>query len=77
MFTAMCHKEQQTSDNLIVKDYYFITKIFDFWTCEANTVGENSSFIFTVCVRSVPRNHFKLAYVVLQMTVKEYFETHF
>ena len=46
-------------------------------TCEANAVGENSSFTFTVCVRSVPRYHFKLAYVVLQMAVKEFFETHF
>ena len=30
-------------------------------TCEANAMGENSSFIFTVCVKSVPFNHFKLA----------------
>ena len=42
-----------------------------------NQVGENSSFIFTVCVISVPRYHLKLAYVVLQMAVKEFFETHF
>ena len=35
------------------------------------------SFIYTVCVRSVPRYNFKLAYVVLQMAVKEFFETHF
>ena len=46
-------------------------------TCEANAVGENSSFIFTVCVKSVPRYHFQLAYVVLQMAVEEFFETHF
>ena len=46
-------------------------------TCEANAVGENSSFISTVCVRSVQRYHFKLAYVVPQMAVKEFFETHF
>ena len=46
-------------------------------TCEAYAVGENSSFIFTVCVKSVPCYHFKLAYVVLQMAVKEFFETHF
>ena len=32
--------------------------------------------IFTVCVRSVPRYYFKLAYVVLQMAVKEFFETY-
>ena len=31
----------------------------------------------TVCVRSVPRYHFKLAYVILQMAIKEFFETHF
>ena len=41
-------------------------------TCEANAVGENSSFIFTVCVKSVPRYHFQLAYVVLQMSGKEF-----
>ena len=29
MFTTMCPKEQQTSDNPIVKDYCFIIKIFD------------------------------------------------
>ena len=38
---------------------------------------ENSSFIFTVCVRSVPPYHFKLAFVILQMAVKEFFEIHF
>ena len=31
---------------------------------------------FTVCIKSVPRYHFKLAFVVLQMAVKEFFETH-
>ena len=46
-------------------------------TCDANAAGENSSFIFTVCVNSVPHYHFKLAYVVLQMAGKEFFETHF
>ena len=40
-------------------------------------MGENSSFIFTVCVKSVSLYHFKLAYVVLHMAVKEFFETHF
>ena len=44
--------------------------------CEANPVGENSSFILTVCVKSVPFYHFKLAFAVLQMAVKELFETH-
>ena len=29
MFTTMCPKEQQTSNNLIVKGYCFITEIFD------------------------------------------------
>ena len=29
MFTAMCPEEQQTSDNLIVKDYFFIIEMFD------------------------------------------------
>ena len=29
MFTTMCLKEQQSSDNLIVKHYCFITDIFD------------------------------------------------
>ena len=46
-------------------------------TCEAHPMGENSSFIFTVCVKSVPLYHFKLAYLVLHMAVKEFFGTHF
>ena len=46
-------------------------------TCSANQAGENSSFIFTVCVKSVPRYHFELAYEILQMAVKEFFETDF
>ena len=29
MFTTMCPKEQQTSDNLILKDNCFIIEIFD------------------------------------------------
>ena len=29
MFTTMCPKEQQLSDNLTVKDHCFITEIFD------------------------------------------------
>ena len=32
---------------------------------------------FLVCVKSVPGYHFKLACVILQMVVKEFFETHF
>ena len=46
-------------------------------TCEADPAGENSSFIFTVCVRSVPLYHVKLACVVLHVAVKEFFESHF
>ena len=46
-------------------------------TCEAYTAGENSYFIFTVCVKSVPLYHFKLTYVFLHMATKEFFETHF
>ena len=45
--------------------------------CEANQAGENSSFIFTVCAKSVPLYHFELAYVVLHVAVKEFFEAHF
>ena len=74
MFTIMCPEEQQTSDNLIVKDYCFIIEIFD---KGPNQASENSSFIFTVCVRSVPRYHFKLTYPILHMAVKEVFETDF
>ena len=29
VFTTMCPEEQQTSDNLILKDYCFIIEIFD------------------------------------------------
>ena len=29
MFTTMCPKEQEASDDLIVKDYCFIIEIFD------------------------------------------------
>ena len=46
-------------------------------TCDANPVGENSSFIFTVCVKSVPLYHVKLAYVAIHMAVKECFEAQF
>ena len=45
-------------------------------TRRANPAGENSSFIFTVCVKSVSLYHFKLAYVVLHMAVKEFFGSH-
>ena len=46
-------------------------------TYEANPGGENSSFIFTVCVKSVPHYHFKLAHVVLYMAVKGTFRKPF
>ena len=45
-------------------------------TCEADPEGENSSFSFTVCVKSGPFYHFKLAYVFLHMAVKEFFASH-
>ena len=32
--------------------------------CEANPANENSSFIFTICLKSVPLYHFKLVYVI-------------
>ena len=43
--------------------------------CEAHPAGENDSFMFTVCVKSVSFHHFKLAYVVLHTAVKEFLET--
>ena len=46
-------------------------------TCEANPEGDSSSFIFAVCVKSIPLYHFKLAYVVLHMAVKEFFGSPF
>ena len=33
--------------------------------------------MFTVCIKSVPLYHFKLAYVALRMAVKEFFEIQF
>ena len=44
---------------------------------KANTVGENSSFIFTVCVKSVPLYHLKFTYVVLRTAVKRIFQNPF
>ena len=46
-------------------------------TCDSDPAGENSSVFFTVCVKSVPLCHFKLAYVVLHVVAKEFFETDF
>ena len=71
MFTTMCPKEQQTSDNLIVKDYCFIIEIFDKGSVKLIKRVE-IAYSFLVCVKSVPRYHFKLAYVILQMAVKEF-----
>ena len=39
MFTTMCPKEQQTSDNLIVKDYCFIIEMFDKFSFNAILKG--------------------------------------
>ena len=59
-------------------DYMIINSIIRFQrTREADAAGENSSLTFTVCVKSVALYHFKLAYVLLRMAVKEVFETHF
>ena len=46
-------------------------------TCEAYPSGEKSSFIFTVCVKSVSLYHSKLACVVLHMAVKEFLQMQF
>ena len=32
VFTTMCHKQQQNSNNLILKDYCFIIEIFDIFS---------------------------------------------
>ena len=46
--------------------------------CEANPAGENSSseYFYSLCQISSTLC-FKLAYVILHMAVKEFFETHF
>ena len=44
-------------------------------TCEVNRMGENSSFIFICYVKTVPVYDFKLVWVVLQSSVKQFFET--
>ena len=48
---------------------YVSGDVFNQRTCEANPAGENSLFIFTVCVKSVPLYNFKLCYVVLHRAV--------
>ena len=45
--------------------------------CEANAAGENSLFIFTVCVISIPLYHFKLAVVLPHLAIKKFFKAHF
>ena len=52
---------------LISKNAYDLKDLY----CEANPAGENSSFIFTVCVKSVPLYHFKLAYIQLSKNVSK------
>ena len=44
-------------------------------TCEVNRIGESSSIIFTCSVKTVPVYDFKLVWVVLHKSVKEYFKT--
>ena len=44
MFTAMCYKEQQTSDNLTVKDNCFIIEIFDKFSFSGILWGMFKSF---------------------------------
>ena len=47
MFTTMCPKEQQTSDNLIVNDNCFIIEIFD----KGNGHLENSYKNYSQCFK--------------------------
>ena len=63
-------------NNAMVVSSIFIISTFQM-TREANPAGENSSFIFIVGVKPVHIHHFKLAYVVLHIAVKEFFQTHF
>ena len=44
MFTTMCPDEQQTSDNLIVKNYCFIIEIFDTLSFSCILLGVSKSF---------------------------------
>ena len=63
-------------NNATVVSSIFITSTFHM-THEANPAGENSSFLFIVSVKPVRIYHFKLAYVVLHIAAKEFFQTHF
>ena len=67
----------QRKTNEFLDVYGRVWKFQEVSQSEANAVGENSSFIFTVCVKSVRLYHFKLAFVVLHVAVKGFFETHF
>ena len=49
-----------------------LIRAYDERTCKSNPAGENSSFTFTVSVKSVPLYHFKLAYVVLLRLSKNF-----
>ena len=44
-------------------------------TCEVNTMGENSLFIFTCYVKTVPVYDLKLVLVVLHPSVTEFFKS--
>ena len=61
MFTTMCPKEQQTSDNLIAKDYCFIIEIFDKgpvkliqWVKIAHPFLQSVSNLFHCIILSLP-----------------------
>ena len=44
-------------------------------TCEVNRMGENSPFISTCYAKTVPVYDLKIAWVVLHLSVKEFFKT--
>ena len=77
----MFHNRSFQSVDVVVLKKFYLCDNFDFVAFqrirEANPAGENSSFIFTICVKSVPLYYFKLAYEVLRVAVKQFFETHF
>ena len=66
------HESPVTNVMHVQSVFLILFSVFHQMTCEANSVGENSSFSFTVCVKSVPRYHFELAYVVLQMAIQQF-----
>ena len=43
--------------------------LFEQRTCEVNRMGENSSFIVTRCIETVPVYDFKLVWVVLHASI--------